>query len=70
MIITTVSGVNYNGRMVKEPAYGYSSCVSFQDVQEWKSLNQDGRIYARECGKDKDGDEFFSGRTPLVSSLS
>ena len=112
MIITTVSGVNYNaiflsnqalnteklaayagckvkvtsvfvrssalkdgyyflpdGRITKEPAYGYASCVSFSDVEAWKEVNNDGRIYALECGKDKDGDEFFSGRTPLASCL-
>lgn len=58
-----------DGRIVEEPPYGYASCVSFSDIEAWKCLNQDGRIYARECGVDKDGDEFFSGRTPLASCL-
>ena len=59
-----------SGSIVKEPPYGYASCVSFSDVEAWKCLNQDGRIYALECGRDKDGDEFYSGRTPLVSSFA
>ncbi len=59
-----------DGSITKEPTYGYCACISFQDVQKWKSLNKDGRIYCLECGIDKDGDEFYSGRTPLVSSLS
>ena len=59
-----------DGSMVEKPKYGYSSCVSFQDVQAWKNLNENGRIYALECGIDRDGDEFYSGRTPLASSLS
>lgn len=59
-----------DGRSVKEPAYGYTACISFSDVQAWKTVNQDGCIYGLECGIDKDGDEFYSGRTPLASSLS
>ena len=58
-----------DGSITKEPTYGYCACISFQDVQEWKSLNKDGRIYVRECGIDKDGDEFYSGRTPYENEL-
>ncbi len=58
-----------DGSITKEPTYGYCACISFQDVQEWKSLNKDGRIYVRECGIDKDGDEFYSGRTPYKNEL-
>lgn len=59
-----------DGRIVKVPAYGYASCVSFRDVQKWKKINKDGRVFGLECGIDKDGDEFYSGRTPLTSELS
>ena len=59
-----------DGRIVKEPEYGYASCISYSDVEAWKSLNQDGRVYVLECGRDKDGDEFYSGRTPLAASLA
>ena len=58
-----------DGSITKEPTYGYCACISFQDVQKWKSLNKDGRIYGLECGIDKDGDEFYSGRTPHEKEL-
>lgn len=59
-----------DGRIVKEPSYGYTSCISYSDVQNWKEVNKVGRVYCLECGTDKDGDEFYSGRTPKESSLS
>lgn len=58
-----------DGSITKEPTYGYCACISFQDVQKWKSLNKDGRIYGLECGIDGDGDEFYSGRTPTEDEL-
>ena len=58
-----------DGRIVKDYPYGYASCVSFKDVRGWKTVNQDGCIYGLECGIDKDGDEFYSGRTPHEKEL-
>ena len=58
-----------DGRIVKDYPYGYAACVSFDDVQAWKTVNQDGCIYGLECGIDKDGDEFYSGRTPNEDEL-
>ena len=58
-----------DGSIVQVPPYGYCSAVPFSDVQAWKELNNDGRVYGRECGTDKCGDDFYSCSTPLASSL-